>query len=163
MSFKHFVCACKTFEFHSEMVFLVRCSTTNFLTPPFSLAKGKCEIGIGLSSSQLASFICQMNYPSSWTWEPSSGVGDSPDCAFAGPCACLGIGTDAKAETDVSSVNFGYSQQVRFPRGACSSRKNDRRVLTAAWDHKVHFQTHSEAKAKWSVALNCIDSIYFLM
>lgn len=123
-SFKHFVCACKTFEFHSEMVFLVTCSTTNFLTPLFSLAKGKCELGIGLSSPQLASFIRQMNYPSSWTWGPSSGVGDSPDCAFACPCACLGIGTDAKAETDVSSVNFGYSQQVWFPRGACSSCKN---------------------------------------
>lgn len=130
-SFKHFAHSCKTLEFHSEIVFLVTCNTTKFLTPPFSLAKGKCGLGMGLSNPQLASFIhsFKIHYPSSWTWGASSGVRDSPDCAFAYPCVCLGIETDAKAEPDVSSVNFSYSQQVWFPWGACSSRKNDSQML----------------------------------
>lgn len=130
-SFKHFVCSCKTLGFHSEMVFLVTWNTTKFLTHPFSLAEGKCGLGMRLSSPQPASFIrsFKINYPSSWTWGPSSGARDSPDCAFTYPCVCLGIETDAKAETDVSSVNFSYSQQVWFPWGACSSHKNDSQIL----------------------------------
>lgn len=49
----------------TEIVFLVTCNTTKFLTPPFSLAKGKCGLGMGLSNPQLASFIhsFKIHYP----------------------------------------------------------------------------------------------------
>lgn len=105
----------------------------NSSVPP---AEGKCELGIGFSAPQLASCICQMNYPSSQAdaipalvWGPSSGDRDSPDSAFTYLRAHLGAETDAKAETDVSSVDCIYSQQVWFPQGACSFLQNDSPVL----------------------------------
>lgn len=114
----------------TEIVFLVTCNTTKFLTPPFSCQREVwARNGTFKSSTGIIHSFIQNSLPHSWTWGASSGVRDSPDCAFAYPCVCLGIETDAKAEPDVSSVNFSYSQQVWFPWGACSSRKNDSQML----------------------------------
>lgn len=54
MGVSNILCVSVKHEFYSEMVFLVTYNRTKFLTPLFSLAKGKCGLGIGFSSPQLA-------------------------------------------------------------------------------------------------------------
>lgn len=93
------------------------------------------RLGIGFFKSSTG-IIHQMNYSSSDTNSvpaPGSGaiqwIRDSLGCVFTFFYACLGAETDAKTKTDVSSVDFIYSQQVRFPRGAGSSLESDSPVL----------------------------------
>lgn len=93
------------------------------------------QLAVGFFKSSTG-IIHQMNYPSFYTnTVPAPGLGtiqwirDSLGCVFSPFHACLGAETDAKTKTDISSVDFIYSQQVWFPRGTGSSLENDSPVL----------------------------------
>lgn len=111
---------------------LVTSNTSKFLTPVPPLVKGKFDLGIGFSSPQLASFICQTNYPSSWDDTiPALGL-EAIQWSQGQPEPCFHLPPSLPRSRDRLLVLWILLRASRcnFPQGACSFLENCHSIVS---------------------------------